>query len=191
MPPSLEYWHALDMCAVAASTTSTPVTVLAQSSFYQNELGHRLGQSSLVTPVRLPAAPVHCVVWAEPEQASSSQVLAQLQQQMPPGSLLACISSNWLARRLPDWQTSPPPANQPTGAWRLRTLLKQTGYRLTELHGFHGPVSIAWGVAGQLLGQLQHDALADRCAFQMRMTYAAQGWQALLAPVSVLIAEKV
>lgn len=192
MRPSLEYQHALDMCAAATYATPGRVGVLAHSSFYQDALAHRLHtrQDMALDARQLPDADYCAIIWAEPEQNTFAHVLDRIQQ-LPRTDSLYIIASNRLAQRLPEWHNpQQPPASHPTGIRATMQALRQAQYHVMATYGFHGPISIIWGLLGQWLARIHRDDIADRCHFAMRLTYAAQGWQAYLAPVSVLVARK-
>jgi hypothetical protein len=180
------------MCAAATYAAPGRVGVLAHSPFYQNELAHRLHtrQDMALDARQLPDAAYCAIVWAEPEQNTFAHVLDSIQQ-LPRTDSLYIITSNPLAQRLPEWRnTQQPPASHPTGIRATMQALRQAQYQVIAAYGFHGPISIAWGVLGQWLARLRRDDLADRCHFAMRLTYVVQGWRACLAPVSVIVARR-
>jgi hypothetical protein len=180
------------MCAAATYAAPGRVGVLAHSPFYQDELGHRFHarHDTALDTKQLPDAAYCAIVWAEPEQSTAASILESIRQ-IPLTDKLYIITSNPLAQRLPEWHNSrQPPASHPTGIRATMQALRQAQYQVMATYGFHGPLSIIWGVLGQWLARIRRDDLADRCQFAMRLTYAAQGWQARLAPVSVLVARK-
>jgi hypothetical protein len=180
------------MCAAATYAAPGRVGVLAHSPFYQDELGHRFHarHDTALDTKQLPDAAYCAIVWAEPEQNTFAHVLDSIQQ-LPRTDSLYIITSNPLAQRLPEWRnTQQPPASHPTGIRATMQALRQAQYQVIAAYGFHGPISIAWGVLGQWLARLRRDDLADRCHFAMRLTYVVQGWRACLAPVSVIVARR-
>jgi hypothetical protein len=181
------------MCAAATYAAPGRVGVLAHSLFYQDELAHRFDthQNVAINTEKLPDAAYRCLIWAEPEQNTFAHVLDSIQQVTPIADL-HIITSNPLAQRLPEWHTPQrQPATQPIGFCASMHALRQSRYQVVGMYGFHGPLSIAWGVLGQLMARIRRNDLADRCHFAMRLTYMVQGWQARLAPVSVISARQV
>lgn len=184
MPPALEYHLALDMCATATYAAAGRLGVLAYSPFYQRELAPRLHQHPMPVIFAETTAPLHdctSIIWAEPELPTAAALLAHL----PHHCDLWIITSNPLARRIPDWHTATPPASAPCGSVGTLRLVRHAGYT-THCYGMHGIASIAAGEIGRLLARLHRDDLADRWAARMRAAYLVQGWQARLAPVAVL-----
>jgi hypothetical protein len=216
--PSLEYQHAFDLCAVEAHRIDRPVAVFASSPFYARELLKRLGgceawlvptgswsssstnidellspevkDANVQTLERLDVQ-TKTVMWAEPEQESSEQVLKHIHQMLLPSGHLYVIASGWLARFLPEWRGhDDPPGEHPVGLRRTTRWLQQSGYRIEAMYGFHGPMSILWGYAFRLMERLGRGDLADRCLFKMRAGYVVNHWQAMWTPVSVIFARK-
>ena len=184
MPSSLEYQYALDLCAVMACAAPVqPITVIAHTSFYRTGLARRLPH----TPINAdpPASATPRLIWAEPEQPTAAAVLAQLRQ-CGTNQKLCIITSNWLARRLPEWRTAPP-AHAPLGITGTLRLLRGTAWQVTQVYGFHAGVSIIYGVIGQVWHRLRRPDLADRWHFRMQAAYVQWGWQARIAPVSVVV----
>jgi hypothetical protein len=180
------------MCAAATYAAPGRVGILAHSHFYQNELAQRFyaRQHTALDIRQLPDDAYRAIIWAEPEQNTFAHILASIQQVSRTDSLYI-IASNRLAQRLPEWHhTQQPPASHPTGSCASMRALRQAQYQVIAAYGFHGPISIAWGVLGQWLARLRRDDLADRCHFAMRLTYVVQGWRACLAPVSVIVARR-
>jgi hypothetical protein len=68
--------------------------------------------------------------------------------------------------------------------------LRQAGFVLQDLYGFHGPASAMWGQALRVLERCGRSDLADRCRFRMRGEYVVTGWQAEWSPLGVLVARK-
>lgn len=131
-----------------------------------------------------------CVVWAEPEAGHGKQGLEHIIQVLPSDGHLYAIVSNLLARFLPEWQRdSDRPSQQPVGLWQTIKWLREAGFTIEALYGFHGPQSILWGYASRPMEFLGRSDLADRCLLRMRATYVVQGWQAFLAPVGVIWAQ--
>ncbi len=185
MPDSLEYQYALDLCVVmACAAPGQPITVIAHTPFYRAGLARRLPH----TPINAepPASAAPRLIWAEPEQPTAAAVLAQLSQPIP-AQRLCLITSNRLARRLPEWRTAPP-AHVPLGITGTLRLLRGTAWQVTQVYGFHAGVSIIYGVIGQVWHRLHRPDLADRWHFRMQAAYVQWGWQARLAPVSVVVA---
>lgn len=193
--PGLEYQHAFDYCAVEAHRQGGPVIVAASSTFYARQL---LGRIAACDPLltgadgadarRLAAGSARAVVWAEPERASGVQALWNLQRLIDPDGRLYVIVSQPLARRLPEWRGDSQPAAGPAGLWRTIGWLRRQGWAITQLYGFHSPISMVWEGAGRLIARAGRADLADRCHFKMRDTYVAGRVQAALAPVAVLAA---
>jgi hypothetical protein len=196
--PGLEYQHAFDYCAVEAHRQRGPVIVAASSAFYASQL---LGRVEACDPLligadgadasTLAAESVRAIVWAEPEQATGAQALRHLQRSLGRDGCLYVIVSQPLARLLPEWRgDSRPPATSPAGMRRTIGWLRQQGWAIAQLYGFHGPASIVWEGAGRLMARAGRADLADRCHFKMRDTYIVGGAQVALAPVAVLAATR-
>ncbi|NJL04679.1 MAG: hypothetical protein HC911_07165 [Chloroflexaceae bacterium] len=188
MPGSLEYQYALDLCLLMSSAApSQAVAIIAQRPFYRAAFALRLPHAP-ISPTGTSAAPR--LIWAEPEQPTAAAVLAQLSQ--PEVSQSLCIiTSNWLARRLPEWRTaSPAPAHAPLGITGTLRLLRGTAWHVTQVYGFHAGVSIVYGVIGQVWHRLHRPDLADRWHFRMQAAYVQCGWRAWPAPVSVVLARR-
>lgn len=188
MYPSLAYQHALDLCMVTAGAApAQAVAIIAQQDFYHAAFALRLPHVP-ISPIGTSAAPR--LIWAEPEQPTAAAVLAQLSQ---PGvaQQLCIITSNRLARRLPEWHAAASaPAHAPLGITGTLRLLRGTVWQVTQVFGFHAGVSIIYGIIGQVWDRLHRHDLADRWHFRMRAAYVQHGWQARLAPVSVVIAHR-
>jgi len=216
--PSLEYQHAFDLCAVEAHREGGPVAVFASSPFYARKLLKRLdGCEATLVPIGgwssssanigellgpevehpdvqiLESLDVQAkaAVWAEPERESSRQVLKHVHQVLLPGGHLYVIASGWLARFLPEWKRDDGlPGERPVGLRQTITSLRQGGFTVEALYGFHGPESILWGYAFRLMERLGRGDLADRCLFKMRAEYMVSGQQAMWTPVGVTLARK-
>src|SRR4051794_27594918 len=196
--PGLEYQHAFDYCAVEAHRYGGPVIVAAGSTFYASQL---LGRVETCDPlliradgadaVSLAAGSAPVVVWAEPEQATGAQALRNLQPLLGQDGCLYVIVSQPLARSLPEWRGDRlSPATGPAGLRRTIGWLRQQGWSIVQMYGFHGPASVMWEAAGRLMARIGRADLADRCHFKMRDTYIAGGAQVALAPVAVLAATR-
>jgi len=218
MRPSLEYQHAFDICAVEVHRTGGPVAVFAGSPFYARELLKRLdGCKAVLVPIgdwssssasigellgpevehpnfeTLERLDVHAktAVWAEPEREGGERVLKRINQMLFPGGHMYVIASGWLARFLPEWQHNDNrPGQWPVGLRQAVKWLRQGGFAVEALYGFHGPASILWGYAFRLLERLGRGDLADRCLFQMRAKYVVSGWPVFCAPVGIAVAQK-
>jgi hypothetical protein len=216
--PSLEYQHAFDLCAVEVHRIRGPVAVFASSPFYGREVLKRLegceaglvpmgGWISSEGDMRRLLGPeveppdvqtlesmkqqVKAAVWAEPEREHGEQALNRISQALLPGGRLYVIVSGWPARFLPEWrQVGGGSSERPAGLWRTSRRLRQGGFRVETLYGFHGPVSVLWGYASRCMTHLGRGDWADRCHFKMRAEYVAGRWQALWAPVSVAVARR-
>ncbi|MGA9349014.1 MAG: hypothetical protein WBW48_09445 [Anaerolineae bacterium] len=216
--PSLEYQHAFDLCAVEVHRIDRPVAVFASSPFYARELLKRLDgcefrlvptgdwSSSSASIGELLGPEVEhpsvqaleslnvqakAIVWAEPEREGGEQVLKRINQMLFSGGHLYTIASGWLARFLPEWRCNDDrPGEHPVGLWQTTKWLRQGGFTVQALYGFHGPVSILWGYAFRLMGRLSLGDLADRCLFKMRAEYVVSGGQALRVPVGVAVARR-
>ena len=216
--PSLEYQHAFDLCAVEVHHTGGPVALLASSPFYARELLKRLaGYEAQLTPVsgwsrygadteRLlgpeVGEPDICqlesmnteattIVWAEPEGDSGEQILGQIHLGLAPGGRLQVITSGWLARYLPEWRRGGDrPGEHPVGLRQTTKWLRQHGFTIEGLYGFHGPSSILWGYASRLIGGAGRNDLADRWHFKMRAEYVVTGRQAIWSPINMVKAKR-
>jgi len=218
MRPSLEYQHAFDLCAVEVRREGGAVAVFASSPFYARELLKRLNgcetglvpiggwrasagdigellapeleQTNVETSERLNVR-TKTALWAEPEMEDGQQVLEHIAQVLLPGGKLYVIASGWLARFLPEWkQVDRRPSERPAALWPTVKWLRQAGFKVKALWGFHGPWSILCGFASRWLAHLGRSDWADRCHFHMRAQYIVRGPQALLAPVGVAVARR-
>ena len=196
--PGLEYQHAFDYCAVEAQRQGGLVIVAAGNTFYASQL---LGRVESCDPLltradganadSLAAGSARVIVWAEPEQASGAQALRNLQRLLGRDGCLYVIVSQPLARLLPEWRGDRrPPAAGSAGLRRTIGWLRQQGWSIVQMYGFHGPSSIVWEWVGRLMARVGRADLADRCHFKMRDTYIVGGAQVALAPVAVLAATR-
>lgn len=216
--PSLEYQHAFDLCAVEVHHTGGAVAVFASSSFYARELLKRLtGCEAELLPTRSWSASsasfwellgpevehpdvqtsgslnsqMKVAVWAEPEREVDKQILIRLYDLLLPDGHLYTISSGWLSRFLLERRRDDDqPSEHPVGLWQTTRWLRQGGFTVKALYGFHSPLSILWGYAYRLMEHWGRSDLADRCLFQMRTKYMSKGQQALWAPVGMAVARK-
>lgn len=218
--PSLEYQHALDLVAAGLQRARSPVAVFAGSRFYARELvkrlpacsGALLASGGWASPVDDPVSSLGpevagtafrvepgiddlrrglAAAWAEPEAESGEQVLAQIVAWLPVDGQLYVVSSGRLARQVPEWQgSSERPAVRPAGLRLVRQWLRDSGWDLKAVYGFHPPPSVVWGYASRLMERLHRPDLADRCQLQMRAGYIGRGQWASLAPVRVISGQR-
>lgn len=135
-------------------------------------------------------APGTAVVWAEPEMGDLERTAARVAQNLAPGGRLCVVTSGWLRRGLPEWKRDEGerPARRPAGLRRTMECLRQAGLTVEGVYGFHGPRSLAWGLASRVPAALGRADLVDRCLAAMRKGYVVPGWQARWAPVAVVLA---
>ena len=175
-----------------------PLIVAASSTFYAREL---LGRVEVCEPLlawadcadasMFAAESARAIIWAEPEQASGAQALRNLQHLLGQDGFLYTIVSQPQARLLPEWRGDHQlPATGPAGLWRTIGWLRQQGWAIVQMYGFHGPASIMWEGTGRLMARIGCADLADRCHFKMRDTYMVGGAQVALAPIVVLAATR-
>ena len=216
--PSLEYQHAFDCCAVELQRVAGPVTVVASHPFYARELLKRLDGchvSLVLAPDwNLPAeeisrwlgydvarssiesdpgvgAQAQAAVWAEPQREVGEEILERIGRTVRPGGQLYVVASGWLRRFLPEWQRGAVLAGQePAGLRAATRWLRAAGWHVERPYGFHGPRSVCWGLAAHGAARLARLDCADLCHFGMRAAYVVHGWQASLAPVTVVTARK-
>lgn len=135
--------------------------------------------------------PVATAIWAEPERGDGGPTLKHIRQTLQPAGRLWVITSGLLSHFLPEWRRAEDrPARDPAG-WRqaLRSL-RQSGFAIQAQYGFHGPISVFWGLLAKRLGQLGREDLADRCYFKMRERLVVAGWQARWSMLSLVIAQQ-
>lgn len=207
--PSLEYWRAFDLCAMAAHR-NTRVLVLASEPFYARELLKRLAGTDVTfvpldsdwlsaakdpttllgievqapVPYSLPALniPYPTIIWAEPTRQNSQQTIAAITRLLEADGLLCVISTGSLGWFLKQKQVT----KQPLGQQQTIQLLKKNHYMCKEHYGFHGPLSIFWSFAYRALVRLNRDDLADRYIQQMRMQYASRQTRLTTLNVSIV-----
>ncbi|MBN1261358.1 MAG: hypothetical protein JXB35_11840 [Anaerolineae bacterium] len=203
--PSLEYQYAFDACAAGVFHVGGAVAMIASRALFARELLKRCapydpflipeGQwtKAVALPDLLgPEAPlpvartcddlptdIRCLIWAEPGENSDFQALGKL---LGVNVHLFIVTSNRLARALPEWQGIPHTSAHPRHILRRA---RQAGWRVTGHQGYHGLASIVWGRLSPLLERLKRPDLADRGLAQMRMHYAVQGGAAFGAPVQL------
>ncbi len=200
--PSLDYWHALDYCAGQAWHTKQPITLLTSSQFYAQHLYDRLyeRQPTLIDTTKWsPANSAYTIaladwqpisgtwIWAEPSHGTQQTILKYWLQTAQQGDQLFVISSNWLAKRLPEWQQAPYPSITPAGPRTIQQTLHDHGLKIEQLYGFHGPVSIALGYTALGFSKIKQFAWSDRFNYAMRKFYTTEGLQAHIAPVQVRV----
>lgn len=135
--------------------------------------------------------PVVATLWAEPEKGGGEATLGYIRQTLQPARRLWVITSGRLSRLIPEWRRAEDqPVRDPAGLQQALRWLRQNGFTLQALYGFHGWVSIFWGLLAKRWGQLGRGDLADRCYFQMRETFVVTGWQARWAVLSLIVAQR-
>lgn len=149
-------------------------------------------QTAGVAGLGAPGGPTAAAaMWAEPEMEDSGRVLQTLEQYLEPGGRLCVVTSGWLRRGLPEWRgDGNQPARHPAGFLRTRHWLRRASFAVDTVYGFHGPQSLAWGMLSRFPAVLGRGDWVDRCHVAMRSTYVVRGWQALAAPVAVVLARK-
>ena len=135
--------------------------------------------------------PAGIALWAEPEEGGGDRILESFDRYLAAGGRLCVVTSGWLRRGLPEWSGGGDrPSRQPAGLVRTLRWLRRAGFALDAMYGFHGPQSLAWGIASRLPAMLGRADWVDRCIAAVRETYVVYGWQALAAPVAVVLARK-
>jgi hypothetical protein len=178
MRPSLDFQHAYDYCAGNVQPSS--VLLLAEHPVHAYELGRRLSDYRINDFQK--TSSVNTVIWVTPQTAHA---LDQICDVLLPSGELFVMTANPLARRLPEWK----------GACSLSSLavirsLRKQHFTIRRVQGFHSVTSILWGYLALGFRKLGRYALADRCWYAMRASFAVNGWQAHLAPVIVIRAVK-
>lgn len=190
LSPILAWRYGFDRCALEMDRDADPVAVFASTPFHARELARRIQAGMLLCPVgECGLAPaefrdaigpevrpeyVHvadagapdlygrprAIIWAEPETATWQGVADQVAQLAASGTTLCVLGrTTQLHRRVPG---------------RLRSL----GFRVESCYGFHGPLSLALGMASRFPTQWGRDDLVDRCFAAMRQRLVVRGWQA-------------
>lgn len=175
---SLDYQHVYDYCA--GSMQHHTVLLISDHDRHTYELGRRLTNYRLNDVSQ--TEPVNAVLWVEPR---SMDRLDHIRDLLSPSGELYVITANPLARRLPEWG----------GVSSLTSLtvcrqLQKGQLKVRTVQGFHSLTSILWGYLSLGLRRLEYYAASDRCWYAMRATFTVNGWQAHLAPVAVIRAEK-
>lgn len=202
--PSLDYWHAFDYCAAKAWQAHQPITLLSSSHFYYRHLADRLDDRNIIHVDTTAWSRHHetqgnsidlakwtpqqgAWIWAEPAKGTLKTILQQYIQTKQAESRLIIISSGWLAKRLPEWQTLPTPVIGPAGGISIQQALNDAKLVAEDIIGFHGPLSIALGFMGTGLAKAKQPAFADRAFYSMRKHYTVGRWQASVCPVQARV----
>lgn len=219
--PSLAYHVAFDFCAAATACTGGPTIVLAGSLFYARELVRRLedevwlyftrsmslSDSEIQTQMgpevdwgrvslyQLPPARhrLGTLLCAEPERDTWLSTWQLVHRFAPVVACIHFLGTTPLRRVLPEWQrVDSRPAQEPFNSYHpvARALSAIDGVE-TDTCGFHGPLSLAWGLASRVPAALGRQDLVDRCFAAMRRSSVVQGWQARLSPVWLVTAKRV
>lgn len=215
-PSSLEYHNAFDLSVSQAVQRGGAIHLFARNGFFAREILARLAETTVTLvpvgdwleenngailgvesgtfTVKLPDeidGVIESAIWAEPDRLHGKEYFSLLQEHFSSGSSLIIITSNFLARMLPEWNRPDGlSGNSPAGSSRTIRWLRQNGFSLVKMYGFHGLLSTFWGYAFRAMMMLRRPDLADRCLYKMRETYCVTGWQAKFAPVSVLVARR-
>ena len=201
---SLPYQHAFDF--IAAHTASSPL-LIATHPLYVNEIGKRLHHLSLSVLVdgdwtterisdveytphiveRIPDNAVDTLIWAEPDATTIVEVGPQVLQHTRGCRHLLIMTSNWLARPLPEWRQDRL-CHEPLGTRWAARWLKRNGYSLQASYGFNAARAIMWGRLHLLANRIGNDAASDRALAKMRQTYTQAGKMRHLSSVTVYLA---
>lgn len=124
------------------------------------------------------------IILAMPETVDWNKILAG-HLPMAEGSRLVVIGRTArLERFTPDLAQGP---SQPVSLVAAQQTLVSAGWRVEKTYGFHGPLSLALGVASRLPAILGRDDLVDRLLAAMRAHYVVRGWQARCSPLWLLV----
>lgn len=130
-------------------------------------------------------------VWAEPEATTGDRVIQALAGSLAVGGRLCVLLSGALAHDLPEsGRAGEGGAMCSPGLRATARKLRQAGFAVQVVYGFHGPESLAWGMVYRALQSVGRCDLADRALRWGRACYVVHGWQAHLAPVRVLLATR-
>jgi hypothetical protein len=178
MRPSLDFQHAYDYCAGIVQPST--VLLLTENPIHTYELGRRLSDyhiNDFQTASRF-----NTVICVTPH---TEDMLDQIHNVLQPAGELLVIIANPLARRLPEW-------NGMNGFSSLTIIrkLQQRHFKIWMAQGFHSVTSVLWGSLALGLRRLGYYAIADRCWYAMRSSFAVNGWQAHFAPVVVIRARR-
>lgn len=185
---SLPYSVAFDYCAQQLATVDGLLGLLSAHSFYERELRSRMGRT-LSGDARDFAMKYNGLLLAEPSHAQLAEWQPQLETALYAGGRLVVLTSNALARRLPEWQYTTL-CDNPAGTQAVRQWLSGAGYTLLAQVGFFSLQAIALSRVYAQLGAMGREALSDRLLHAMYHVYTVTGWQTRLAPVTVLVAQK-
>jgi hypothetical protein len=175
--------------------------LFTDGAFSTQQLLKRLPDGAHIVPVErwrtaaaseyrpLGSAPT-TVVLTIPNRADCAPTIEQMHQLLRPGDRVVVVAANWLARVLPELPRHSDPASQPASTGEVVSRLREGGYTVQAICGFHGPNSILWEYAGRLFERLGRPDIADRMHFRMRATYACEGRQAHFAPISVVVGKR-
>jgi hypothetical protein len=210
--PSLPYMYAFDLCAVEAQREHKPTALLASSAFFAYEMVKRLAAVEITlviapddeaayvsrvawdelerSPVLVPtldeiAGTFSTVIWAQPHLGTLDRVSSILAG----AGTLFLIIPGWSARFLPEAGITETDGFA-SSRRAIERRLRQGGFVVDAIYGFHGLTSITWGYVARVLAYSGRNDLADRCRFKMRSTFCVQDWQALFASVKLVITRR-
>ncbi|PDV99086.1 hypothetical protein [Candidatus Chloroploca asiatica] len=182
----LDYRYAIDG-ALALLGNVRPLVRCEQPEL-DAELAQRLPVSDYMQHTIYPSA----ALWIEPQQVNWQQVLNTLATTLPPGTQLAIIASQPLARLLPDRQTwrGVPIGIKPGGITRLGNGLRRAGFYVQAKYGIHSVYAIGLNSLGGLMTRIGRADLRDRLEFAARLGYMTHGVAMPLATVALVLACK-
>lgn len=148
--------------------------------------GWAWGPLTAVTLEQAPLATYARLVWAEPEATNAHRVVTQLRQLAAPQAELHVITSSFLRRYLPVWQTLPHPATCPLWPGPTTRLLRGAGWHIKSHLALHGVRASAWGLLRRAAEAVGRPDWGDRCAMAIRVYYCEPGWLWPLAPLALI-----
>jgi hypothetical protein len=178
---SLDYQHVYDYCAMNAYHQPGKILLLADNSLHLMQLSRRLADREPLTLMNVDTTPcVNTVIWVEPDLSTAAETLREINQRLVSGGTMYIVVTNWLARYR---QKNVNGFSTPWGKLPIAHLLD----RIEAVQGFHGLVSILWGLANVFFKRIGRYEIADRCLYQMRATFAVNNWQVRFTPVCVIV----
>ena len=183
--PSLDRYHAFDLCLLHASAASGPLAIITPNEHVADLLNRCAGLPVQIVELNeanelrfftpgdkntVQAQQFRTVLWVEPPSAHIDTALERICERLMADGKLLVLAHGRVSS--------------------IRQSVERGGFRIETRQGLHAPASYFWGAVGLLLAQFKRDDLADRCHFKMRASYVVEGWQASLAPLVLLVAER-
>ena len=216
-PLSLAYQMAFDRCAMEMMGATGPLLVAASKPFYAREVLRRFSGKAMLWPhgdwpsnedrlreilgpemrweqvqldtsvnMSVPSL-AEQVVWSTPDQQDWREVLAVLTRSAAADATMVVVGKAARGNRfLPD----APSSAERTAALKAITMeLELHNWRVRNVCGFQGPVSLLLGMTSRLPSLAGRQDLVDRYFAAVRRYFVVAGWQASWAPVWAVTAD--